>query len=76
MPVHALRTELRADPGGSLPSWIVNWASERMPFDTIAGLRTQVTKPGYESDLHALRAALDWTPYEEEVSYASANARQ
>jgi hypothetical protein len=52
--------EVEADPGGSLPAWIVNWASKQMPYKTIANLRTMVNKPGFEKDQALVEAALDW----------------
>ena len=36
-----------ADPGGSLPDWLANFASKTLPRDTIAGLRKQVTRASY-----------------------------
>jgi hypothetical protein len=43
--------QVHADPGGSLPGWIVNMVSKEIPFQTIASLREQVKRrhyPGYE----------------------------
>jgi hypothetical protein len=43
--------QVHADPGGSLPGWIVNMVSKQLPFQTIAGLREQVKRrhyPDYE----------------------------
>ena len=51
--------ELVADVGGSIPRWIANWASRRLPFKAIAGLRKQVRRTDYEADVRALEAALD-----------------
>ncbi len=36
-----------ADPGGSLPAWLSNLASKRLPRDTLAGLRRQVKRASY-----------------------------
>ena len=36
-----------ADPGGSLPDWLANFASKTLPRETIAGLRKQVTRASY-----------------------------
>ncbi|MCK6544728.1 START domain-containing protein [Myxococcota bacterium] len=52
--------QIQADPGGSLPSWIVNWASKSIPFDTIRNLRKQVSQSGYEKVLHVLEMAIDF----------------
>jgi hypothetical protein len=43
--------QVHADPGGSLPGWLVNMASKEIPFQTIASLREQVKRrhyPAYE----------------------------
>jgi hypothetical protein len=55
--------QVHADPGGSLPHWIVNWVSEELPWGTIARLREQVKKPGYEKDITVLTNAIDWTGF-------------
>jgi hypothetical protein len=52
--------EIQADPGGSLPSWVVNWASKELSLVTIRNLRTQVLKPGYEKEADIIRAGFDW----------------
>jgi uncharacterized membrane protein len=39
--------QVHADPGGSLPGWIVNMASKEIPFQTIASLREQVKRRHY-----------------------------
>jgi hypothetical protein len=57
--------QVQADPGGAIPSWLVNWASRRLPFRSIAALRTQADKPGYEQELALLEAAYDWTVFEQ-----------
>jgi hypothetical protein len=53
------RTEyqLHANPGGSLPNWIVNYVSRELPYKTIMGLRAQVKRrsyPEFEAHLRAL----------------------
>jgi hypothetical protein len=50
--------QVRADPAGSLPHWMVNWASEQIPASTLKGLRRQVLAPGYESHLEVLKQVL------------------
>src|SRR5262249_53523791 len=55
--------QIEADPGGALPQWIVNWATERIPFNTIDKLRDEVLKPGYEKDVMILEAAIDWSAF-------------
>jgi hypothetical protein len=52
--------QVHADPGGSIPHWIVNWAAERLPFHTIDRLREQVKKDGYDLDISILEQAIDW----------------
>jgi hypothetical protein len=39
--------QVHADPGGSLPGWIVNMVSKEIPFQTIASLREQVKRRHY-----------------------------
>jgi hypothetical protein len=36
--------QVRADPGGNNPDWMVRWASKSIPFDTLVGLEKQVAK--------------------------------
>jgi hypothetical protein len=38
-----------ADPGGSLPDWLANFASKTLPRETIAGLRKQAAKVDYSA---------------------------
>lgn len=59
-----LEYQLRADPGGALPIWLVNWASERIPFKTIVKLREQVKKSGYDTDEQILDAVIDFSKFE------------
>lgn len=56
--------QVQADPGGSLPQWLVNWASKGLPHQTIMGLRRQATRGGYEQQLAYLEAAYDWESLE------------
>ena len=55
--------QVRSDPGGSLPTALVNLAALDFPRDTLAGLREQVTKSGYDGDLVELNAHIDWTGF-------------
>ena len=50
---------VRADPGGATPDWLVRWASERVPLDTLLGLRRQVrkTRGGYAAQQRAWQEA-------------------
>jgi hypothetical protein len=61
-----LEYRLGADPGGALPKWLVNWATERIPFNTIANLRVQAKKSGYEHDERILALAIDFSRFEVE----------
>jgi hypothetical protein len=38
---------LFADPGGSIPSWLVNLMSSYGPFETFKKLKTELQKPAY-----------------------------
>jgi hypothetical protein len=44
--VDAARTyaeyQVSIDPAGSLPAWLVRWASKRIPFDTLVSLEARV----------------------------------
>jgi hypothetical protein len=55
--------QIHADPGGSLPKWVVNFASKELPLSTIKNLRRQVLKAGYENDEMILERAIDWTGF-------------
>jgi hypothetical protein len=55
--------EINADPGGSLPHWLVNWANKELPLNTIKSLREQVKKTGYEKDVQVLESAFDWSNF-------------
>lgn len=39
--------QVHADPGGLLPTWMVNYASRDIPLKTIAGLRAQLKRRSY-----------------------------
>lgn len=56
--------QVQADPGGLLPAWIVNLVSKEIPFKTIANLREQVKKPGYDKNLMIVEASYDWSGIE------------
>ncbi len=46
--------QVHANPGGSLPDWLVNYTSRDLPFKTIEGLRAQVKRrhyPEFESHM-------------------------
>lgn len=47
------------DPGGSLPTWLVKWASKRIPFDTLVNLEKHVaeTKGKYTSEIRTWAAS-------------------
>lgn len=52
--------QIQADPGGSLPAWLVNWVSKKLPLNTLQGLRKQVVKSGYEKYVAYLTESFDW----------------
>ncbi len=39
--------EMRVDPGGNLPKWLVNAFSVDMPFETLLNLRKEIIRPKY-----------------------------
>ena len=61
------RTEVtynvRADPGGSIPHWVVNMVAKKIPFKTLRNLRKQVDKPGYEEEVAFVEASFDWSGF-------------
>lgn len=38
---------LQVDPGGNIPSWLINLFATRGPYESFKGLQTQVHKPVY-----------------------------
>ena len=50
---------VNVDPGGSLPKWLVRWASKKIPGDTLRKLQEQLgkTKGQYDGVIAKLRAA-------------------
>jgi hypothetical protein len=50
---------VRADPGGSSPDWLIRWASQNVPLETLTALRRQVKKTsnGYEAVMREWAAA-------------------
>jgi hypothetical protein len=40
----AIDYQISLDPGGHIPSWIVEFASRELPFDTVTALEKQVKK--------------------------------
>jgi len=67
--------QVQADPGGSLPNWLVNWASADIPRHSLLGLRDQVTKNGYDEELAAIEAAFDWSSLEQMKTASATVAR-
>ena len=55
---------VRADPGGLMPSWVVNIANSRIPFRTLVNLRKQVKKPIYDRSHMLLETYFDWSGFE------------
>lgn len=56
--------QVRADPGGSLPKWLVNWVNKKLPYHTIAGLRDQTKKPGYDKVDQIVIGSYDWAGFD------------
>lgn len=61
------RTEVtynvRADPGGAIPHWVVNMVAKKIPFKTLRNLRNQAKKPGYDEQLAFVEASFDWSGF-------------
>lgn len=49
--------QVHANPGGSLPNWLANLSSKKIPFETISSLQRQIKVrqyPAYQAKLEAL----------------------
>ena len=56
---------VRADPGGLMPTWVVNIANSRIPFGTLVNPTTSgVKKPVYERSHMLLESLFDWSGFE------------
>ena len=56
----AVLYEFMADPGGSIPSWIVNAAGKDAPLQTLLGLRQQVARGTHPEALAETQERLQW----------------
>ncbi|HET6345762.1 MAG TPA: START domain-containing protein [Myxococcota bacterium] len=56
--------QVSADPGGSLPQWLVNWAARGMPADTLKRLREHVRTVDNRPLLTAVHRAFDWSGFD------------
>jgi hypothetical protein len=52
--------QLHADPGGMLPQWIVNLVSKKIPYETLMGMRKQVSRRRYPEFQRALEATPEY----------------
>lgn len=52
--------DITADPGGWVPEWIVDWASQRLIGGVMKRLALQVRSPMYVKLVHQLQQGLDW----------------
>jgi len=52
--------QVRADAGGMVPMWVVNWVNRKLPFHTINDLRAQVKKDGYDHLYGMVELIYDW----------------
>lgn len=71
-----LEYQVLADPGGSLPAWLVNLVSRKMPFHTVEHMRHQVSAGGYENHRQILQLAIDWTGFDLPPAAPSISADQ
>lgn len=46
---------VHANPGGSIPYWLVNLTAKKMPLSTVQALKAQITKPGRGDSATTLR---------------------
>ncbi len=55
----AIDYQVHVDPGGSLPKWLIAWASRKVPFDTLVNLEEHVrkTRTQYASSARAWASA-------------------
>jgi hypothetical protein len=66
--------QLHADPGGLLPTWIVNMVSRKLPHDTIMGVRQQVRRRHYPEFEKQLAANPDYAAIVSPITTSSADA--
>jgi hypothetical protein len=52
--------QVHADPGGSLPDWLINMVSKKIPHDTISALQQQVKRRQYPEFVARLEAQPDY----------------
>lgn len=52
--------QVHANPGGSLPDWIINMVSKSIPHSTIAHLREQVKRRRYEAFERQIESKADY----------------
>ncbi len=62
--------QVHGDPGGSLPTWLVNLVQKKLPLNTLLGLRRQVSRAGYEAHRKLLEAKLDWSAFQQPAAVA------
>ena len=55
---------VRCDPGGLIPSWVVDIANSRIPYRTLVNLKRQVKKPIYDRSHMLLDDLFDWSGFE------------
>lgn len=55
--------QVRADPGGALPHWVVNLAAKKMPLHTLRNLRQQAKKDGYDKERAEVASSFDWSGF-------------
>lgn len=52
--------QVHADPGGSLPDWLINMVSKKIPHDTISALQLQVKRRQYPDFVARLEALSEY----------------
>ncbi len=55
---------VRCDPGGLIPTWVVDIANSRIPYRTLVNLKRQVKKPIYGRSHMLLEDLFDWSGFE------------
>jgi hypothetical protein len=62
--------QVHADPGGLLPTWMVNYASKEIPRKTITGLQAQLKRRSYPDVERWIRAQPEYRFIEEKTASA------
>jgi hypothetical protein len=60
--------QIHADPGGSLPNWVINWVSKKLPYETLRNLREQVKKRQYPEFVKHIQSLPEFHDFAEAIA--------